>query len=98
MKILALDKLLPGKTFEDIKSHLKEEAEHAWKNYEKGIFRELYMRGDRSGAAVILECLDITEAKKIMDELPLVKKKLIEFDFIPLGPFIPFASLFDKHK
>jgi hypothetical protein len=96
MKILALDKLLPSKTFEDIKPHLKEEAEHAWKNYEKGLFRELYMRGDRPGAVVILECKDIYEAKKIMDELPLVKKILIKIDFIPLGPFISFSLLFIK--
>ncbi len=96
MKILAMDHLLPGITFEHIRPHLKSEAETAWNYYEKGIFRELYMRGDRPGAVVILECQDTAEAKKIMSTLPLVKEKLIEFDFIPLEPFAPFASLFEK--
>jgi predicted aconitase with swiveling domain len=54
------------------------------------------MRGDRPGAVVILECRDIDDAKTIMAELPLVKEKFIEFDFIPLSPFTPFASLFGK--
>jgi hypothetical protein len=96
MKVLAIDKLLPGISIERIQPFLKSEAEHAWKNYEAGIFRELYMRGDRPGAVVILECRDIDDAKTIMAELPLVKEKFIEFDFIPLSPFTPFASLFGK--
>jgi len=96
MKILAMDELLPGVGMEDIKPHLRDEARHAWRLYEQGVFRELYFRGDRPGAVVILECLDVNEARKIMDELPLVKNKLIEFKFIPLGHFAPFASLFEK--
>jgi hypothetical protein len=96
MKLLAMDRLLPGITFEHIKLHLKDEADHAWKNYENGIFRELYMRGDKPGAVIVLECNGIDDANKILSELPLVKEKLIEFDIIPLEPFVTFKFLFAK--
>jgi hypothetical protein len=96
MKILAMDKFLPGITLDQVKPHLQDEAKHAWRLYEQGIFRELYFRGDRPGAVIVMECSNVDEAKKIMADLPLVKEKLIEFDYIPLQPFAPFASLFDK--
>lgn len=98
MKILAIDKFQPGIAMEDIAPHLRDEAAHAWRLYEQGVFRELYFRGDRPGAVVIMECPDVDEARKIMNELPLVKNNLIEFEFIPIGYFAPFASLFEKQS
>jgi hypothetical protein len=97
MKILAMDKLLPGITLEKVQPHLQAESKHAWQLYARGIFRELYFRGDRPGAVIILECKDVEEAKKIMADLPLVKENLIEFEYIPLQHFAPFAVLFDKN-
>ena len=96
MKILALDKPLPGITMEHILPHLHEEALHAWEMYKSGITRELYMRGDRPGAALILECNSIEEAKAHLAGLPLVKFNLIEFELIPLQPFSPFEKLFQQ--
>lgn len=96
MKILALDKMLPGVSIEQILPHLKEEAIHAWNMYKSGVYRELYMRGDRPGAAIILECNSIEDAKKELAELPLVKHHLIEFEVIPLHAFSPFEKLFQQ--
>jgi hypothetical protein len=96
MKILAIDKTLPGVTFEQIRPHLKEEAKHAWDMYKSGVYRELYMRGDRPGAVIIMECDSIEDARKDLAELPLVKHKLIEFDVIPLQHFSPFEQLFQQ--
>ena len=96
MKILAIDRLNPGVTFEKIAPLLKDEAVHAWQLYSKGVFRELYMRGDRPGAVIIAECASLDEVRAIFAELPLVRAKLIEFEFIPLGPFSPFEQLMKK--
>lgn len=95
MKILAIDKLLPGANLDKIKPHLKEEAKMAWENYVSGIIREIYFRQDKPGAVLIMECKDVEEAKKLLSELPLVKERLIEFEFIPLGAFTPFETLFE---
>ena len=96
MKILAIDRLNPGVTFDNIAPLLKDEAAHGWQLYAKGVFREMYLRGDRPGAVIIAECESLDEARAIFAELPLVRAHLIEFDFIPLGPFSPFGLLMSK--
>lgn len=93
MKILAVDRLLPGATLDKIQPLLKEEAQHAYALYQRGVFRELYFRADHPGAAVILECADVTEARAVLATLPLVKAGLIEFEIIPLAAF-PFENAF----
>lgn len=94
MKILAIDRFLPGVTAEDVYPHIKEEAARAWELYTEGVFREIYFRKDRPGAVLILECKDVEEAREVLNSLPLVKTNLIEFDIIPLGAFMPFSALF----
>ncbi|UCG80831.1 MAG: hypothetical protein JSV60_00685 [Desulfobacterales bacterium] len=94
MKILAMDRFLPGVTEEKVYPHLKEEAARAWELYTNEVFREIYFRKDRPGAVLILECNDVEEAREVLNSLPLVKANLIEFDIIPLGPFMPFSVLF----
>ena len=96
MKILAIDKILPEATEEKIKVHLKEEALKAWELYNSGVFREMYFRTDRGGAVIIMECEDLEAAKKVVSNLPIVKAGLVDFDLIPLGPFLPLATLFEK--
>ncbi len=94
MKILALDKILPGATPEKIYPNLKEEAATAWELHTQGTIRELYFRQDRPGAVLMLECASVEEARAVINSLPLVKAGLVDFDLIPLGAFAPFATLF----
>jgi muconolactone delta-isomerase len=96
MKILALEKELPGATSEKFKPHAKAEALRAWELYQSGIIRELYFRQDRNEAVLVLECRDLAEAESVLNTLPLVKEKLIAFDLIPLIPYPGFARLFEK--
>jgi len=98
MKILAMDTILPGVTLEKIHPYLREEAAAAWKHYTDGMVREIYFRLDHPGAVMVLECESVEEARKMTDELPLVRADLIRFEFIPLGPFLPFAELFGYEK
>ena len=94
MKILAIDKILPAATEEKIYAHLPQEAAKAWELQKSGVVRELYFRQDRGGAVLIMECPDVETARKVIDDLPLVKAGLVEFDLIPLGAFKPFETLF----
>ncbi len=48
----------------------------------------------QSEAVLVLECVDVDEARHALDTLPLVREGLITFDFIPLGPYPGFARLF----
>jgi len=46
------------------------------------------------GIVFMLECDSVDEAREILDELPFVREELIDFEFIPLGPFSYFELLF----
>ncbi len=94
MKILAIEKEIPGITDEEFKPHLKAEAVRAWELYQADVLRELYFRTDWPGAVLVLECASVKEANDVLNSLPLVKEGLIAFDVIPLAPYPGFARLF----
>jgi len=96
MKILALEKEVPHTTSEQFAPHLKAEAVRVWELYKSGGLREIYFRGDRNEAVLILECTDVEEANELLDTLPLVQEGLIEFEVIPLVPYPGFERLFRK--
>ncbi len=95
MKILAIEKEMPGVTEDQFRPHLKAEAARVWKLVQAGQIRELYFRQDRSSAVLMLECEDAKEAGRILNSLPLVTLGLIDFDIIPLVPYPGFARLFE---
>ncbi|MFN2269616.1 MAG: muconolactone Delta-isomerase family protein [Anaerolineae bacterium] len=94
MKILALEKKVPGVTEDAFRPYRKEEAARVWELYQAGTFRELYFRQDESSAVLILECDNVEEAKDFLNTLPLVREGLIAFDVIPLVPYPGLARLF----
>ena len=94
MKILALEKEVPGVTEDAFKPYHKEEAARMWGLYQAGIFRELYFRQDEPSAVMILECADVEEAKGFLNTLPLVREGLITFDVTTLVPYPGLARLF----
>ena len=94
MKLIALEREVPGTTAAQFQPHLQAEAAQAWELYQAGVFRELYFRQDRSEAVLVLECADVEEANQVLDTLPLVKQGLITFDVIPLIPYPGFSRLF----
>jgi len=98
MKILAIAKVDPQTTLEKMQPHLEAEVKHAWKLYKEGIFREMYDRQDRTGVVFVLECGSVDQARKILDELPFVREKIIGFEIIPLEPFSYFETLFRDYK
>lgn len=94
MKILCLDRPLPGATLEKYQLHLQDEVHHVWQAYKNGIVREIYSRRDLPGVAIILECASVDEAKEAFGDFPLVSAGLIEIDAIPLGLFLNWEMLF----
>ena len=96
MKILAIEKPVPGITDEQCEPFLIDEAHRAYELHQGGVIRELYFRSDRSEAVLILECDSILKASEIIGTLPLVKNGLIAFELIPLSAYPGFARLFQK--
>ena len=94
MKILAIEKEIPGVMEEEFGPHLEAEAAKVWELYQADIFRELYFCKDWPSAVLVLECADVEEANEVLNTLPLVKEGLIAFDIIPLVPYPGFSRLF----
>ena len=96
MKILAMEREVPGVKPDDFKPHLKAEAIKVWELYQAGFLREIYFHADQFNAILILESKNAEDATKVLNALPLVKEGLITFEIIPLIPYPGFARLFSE--
>jgi len=94
MRLLCLDIPLPGASPEKYQPHLLEETRHGWQLYKSGFVRDIYFRQDRPGVAIIAESDSIDAARKVLAEFPLAKAGLIDWEIIPIGPFVGWESLF----
>ena len=95
MKILAIEKELPNITDPDYQPFLEPEARKAWELQQEGLIREMYFT-DEHCAVLILEARDKAHAREIVDQLPLVQQKLIDFDLMALSAYSGFARLFKQ--
>jgi hypothetical protein len=93
MKILAIEKEMPGVQGPDYQPYLEAEALKAWELHQEGLIRELYFTDDHC-AVLVLEARDKNHAREIVDRLPLVQQKLIDFELIALQAYPGFARLF----
>jgi len=98
VKILALERELPGTDAAAFPPHLRAEATRVWELQQAGVLREIYFRGDRSDAVLMLECADAAEAQRVLGTLPLVRAGLIAFDVLPLKPYPGLARLFGEDR
>ena len=96
MRILALEKEVPGASAGNLTARLQEEARAVWELTQAGIIREIHFRDDRSQAVIMLEANGTAQAEEVLAQLPLVKAGLIEFEVIGLLPYPGFARLFRR--
>ena len=94
MKMLCLDVPHPGATMEAYAPYIQAEAKHGWAMYKSGIVRDIYFRQDRPGVAIIAEAESVEATRTALMEFPLAKAGLIDWDVIPLGPFLNWELLF----
>ena len=94
MKFLCLDIPQPGATMDQYQPHMRDEAMHVWQMYKDGVVRDIYFRQDRPGVAIIAEADSADAAKQALRAFPLSKAGLIDWEVIPLGPFLNWEMLF----
>lgn len=94
MKILALEHELSEANEDKFLNYGKEEARKVWELYQAGTIRELYFRANRNEAILVLECISVEEAERVLSELPFVREGLINFEHIPLKAYPGFERLF----
>jgi hypothetical protein len=92
MKILALEKEKSGLTSNDFVPYLNAEAKHVYALQQKGIVREIYFNQNHE-AVLILECENLNIAEGLLNNFPLVKNGLINFELMELRPYSGFSRL-----
>lgn len=91
--VLALDRILPGATEDRLKALLPDETRAVLDLYLAGRIHEWYFRQDRPGAVFLIEADSVEAARALLAGLPLSKAGLIDYDLVPVGPYIPLATL-----
>ena len=95
MKVLAIGHPRSGVRWEDIAPYVGEQARSVWERYESDQVREFYLRADHQpGVVFVLECDDVTEAEQLISMLPISEADLLDFEVIPLRPYMGFRELF----
>ena len=96
MKVLAIGHAQPGIGWEHIAPYVGVEARNVWELYESDRVREFYLRADhRPGFVLVFETDDVSEAERLVAALPIVKAGLLDFEVVPLRPYIGLRELFE---
>lgn len=72
---------------------MPEEVRATLKLYLDGKIQQWYSRADGRGVMFILNATDAAAAKTVMEELPLAKANLVNYDYTALGPLGPLRAL-----
>ena len=95
MKVIAYDNFKPGVTLDDLQPYLRDEVSNVWRLWKAGIVRENYAREDVGGVIIIFECDTLDEVKCHVDNFPLSKAGLLEWNYVACGAPLPLEYLFD---
>jgi hypothetical protein len=95
VKVLAIGHPRNRVEWKHIYPYVGEQARSVWERYESDQVREFYLRADHQpGIVLVLECDDITEAERLVAALPISEAHLLDFEVIPLRPYMGFRQLF----
>jgi hypothetical protein len=95
VKIIAYDRFKPGVTMDTVKPYLPDEVSNVWRLWKGGIVRENYARADQPGVVIVFECDTVETARRYVEDFPLSKAGLLEWEFIALDAPLPLEFLFD---
>src|SRR5204863_105573 len=91
--VLVIQTPKQGVTFQQVMAVIPDEIQATVKFYLDGKIREWYSRGNGKGVIFLLDVKTEDEARAIMETLPLAKEKLLDSQYIPVGPLMPLRAL-----
>lgn len=77
-------KIMPQEVQETLRLMLDGKIEQGW------------VRKDQKGAVFLINATSVEDAHAMLENLPLGKAKLMEFELLPVGPLGPLRMLLDK--
>ena len=92
-RILAIGHMAEGAKREAVGPLMQKEVRDTVQLYLSGKLDQWYVRKDQNGVVFLLNVTTVEEARSLLENLPLSQAKLLQFDFIPLGPLSPLGLL-----
>ncbi len=92
-KILAIGSIVTPLTAKQRSSIMPSEVAETLKLYLAGKIDQWWVRQDNRGVVFLMNSTSEQEARELLRQLPLGRAKLMEFDFLPLGPLSPLNLL-----
>jgi muconolactone delta-isomerase len=72
-------------------ARVEDEVAQARVLYAEGFFRQLWHRGDVSGACLLVEADSEEQVRERLNMLPMYRAGMIEFSIVPLKPYAGFC-------
>lgn len=79
-------------------SYEEPESKRVWELYTAGMLKEIYLRTDAIGAAIVLQCDSQTEAEAAINSLPMVKAGLFDVSCMGLGEWPEMTRMLHEHQ
>jgi hypothetical protein len=91
--VLAIARRGPGTPGQTTQELLPQEVRDTVALYLDGKIDQWFMQQDGAGPIFLMNSRSVDEARAATAQLPLVKAKILEFQFIPVGPLSPLRVL-----
>jgi hypothetical protein len=91
--VLVIETVRQGVTAQQVMALIPDEIQTTARLYIDGKIREWYSRGDGRGVVFLLDVKTESEARELMETLPLAKAQLMDHQYVPVGPLMPLRAL-----
>ena len=92
-RVLAIGHMTAGVTPEKVMPVMQKEVRDTVRLYLSGKLDQWFVRRDQKGVVFLLNVSSVDEARTLLGKLPLGEARLMDFEFIPLGPLSPLGLL-----
>ena len=97
-KVIAIAKRGPGTPGQVLQDLLPQEVRDTVTLYLDGKIEQWWIQQDGGGPVFLMNSRSVDEARALTSQLPLVKARMLEFEFIAVGPLSPLRVLLTAPK
>lgn len=98
MLFLMIARVVEGTPVEQLLPLAKPEAAKIWEYYAADQLRSVYYFEDMSGAVLLYDAANLAEAQAAADQFPMNQAGVLQFEVIPLKPYLGIEQLFVKEE
>ncbi|MEO8128660.1 MAG: hypothetical protein ABI822_16280, partial [Bryobacteraceae bacterium] len=83
-QVLAFLTIRPGIARDQIMKVMNDEVKSTVRLYLDGKIQQWWARGDGKGVVFLMDCKQVSDARAVLETLPLIKANFAEFEYIPV--------------